>query len=181
MEFLNVCIRNGKMAEAPGMLMMHIGEELAAVCGDYFRTADMPQESVLNRFENMHPDDGQLHRALDRLLAAPSASAGKPLFQAPRHWLSVYKVFQFLGLMDDGYGCMAHMEQRIARLYPHTPPPVPCRRDNLNKKNAEKPFNAPLRIWEQKRGAGGMETYWQIAILFLQFLHEECVTGCVTS
>lgn len=180
-EFLNVCIRSGKTAEAPGILMIRIGEELADVCGEYYHSEPMPQESVLNRYENLSPDDGQLRRALDRLLAVPSASGGKRLFHSPRHWLSVYKVFQFLHLMGDEYGCMAHTEQRIARLYPDTPPPVPCRRDNLTKKNAEKPFNAPLRIWEQKRGASGMETYWQISLHFLQMLHEECVTGCVTS
>lgn len=178
-DFLNVCIRRGKSAEAPGILMTRIGEELAAVCGEYYSTTDMPQESVLNRYETLSPGEGQLRRALDRLMAVPSLSGGggKRLLQAPRHWLSVYKVFQFLRLMNDGYACMARMEQRIAQLYPDTPPVVPCRRDNLTKKNAEKPFNAPLRTWEQKRGEPGMEIYWQLSLHFLQFLHEECVTG----
>jgi hypothetical protein len=51
----------------------------------------------------------------------------------------------------------------------------------MAKKNIDKPFNAPLRTWEQKRSTIGMEEYWQIALLFLQFLHEECVSKCVTS
>ena len=121
-ELLNVCIRNGKTAEAPGILMIRIGEELAAVCAGYYQHAELPTESVLNRYENMRPDDAQLRRALDRLLAVPS---------------------------------------------------VVCRRDDMAKKNIDKPFNAPLRTWEQKRSTIGMEEYWQIALLFLQFLHEE--------
>lgn len=181
MEFLNVCIRNGKMAEAPGILMIRIGEELAAVCGDYYHSEPMPQESVLNRFENLSPNDAQLRRALDRLLAVPSASGEKRLFHSPRHWLCVYKVFQFLGLMDETYGFLSRMERRIASLYQDVKPSVVCRRDDMAKKNVEKPFNAPLRVWEQKRSAIGMEEYWQIALLFLQILYEECVTQCVTS
>ena len=181
MELLNVCIRNGKTAEAPGILMIRIGEELAAVCAGYYQHAELPPESVLNRYENMRPDDAQLRRALDRLLAVPSASGGKRLFHSPRHWLCVYKVFQFLQLMDDAYGCMSRMERRIASLYPDGKPSVVCRRDDMAKKNIDKPFNAPLRTWEQKRSTIGMEEYWQIALLFLQILHEECVTQCVTS
>ena len=69
MELLNVCIRNGKTAEAPGILMIRIGEELAAVCAGYYQHAELPTESVLNQYENMRPDDAQLRRALDRLLA----------------------------------------------------------------------------------------------------------------
>lgn len=65
-ELLNVCIRNGKTAEAPGILMIRIGEELAAVCAGYYQRAELPTESVLNRYENMRPDDAQLRRALDR-------------------------------------------------------------------------------------------------------------------
>ncbi len=179
-DFLNVCIRNGRMAEAPGILMIRLGEELAAVCGEYYHGTDLPEESVLNRFERLAPADGQLRRALDRLLAVPSATGGGRLFHSPRHWLSVYKVFQFLGYMDDAYGCMARMERCIARLYADGVPPVVCRRDDLTKKNMDRPFNAPLRTWEQKRRAPGMENYWQIALHLLQFLHEECVTVCVT-
>ena len=175
MELLNVCIRNGKTAEAPGILMIRIGEELAAVCAGYYQHAELPTESVLNRYENMRPDDAQLRRALDRLLAVPSRTGDKRLFHSPRHWLSVYKVFLFLGYVDDAYGCMARMERCIARLYADGVPPVPCRRDDLAKKNANRPFNAPLRTWEQKRSAPGMESYWQIALQLLQFLHEECV------
>ena len=101
-DFLNVCIRRGKIAEAPGILLIRIGEELAAVCGEYYNTTDMPQESVLNRYERLSPGEGQLRRALDRLMAVPSLSGGggKRLLQAPRHWLSVYKVFQFLHHRD---------------------------------------------------------------------------------
>ena len=73
MELLNVCIRNGKTAEAPGILMIRIGEELAAVCAGYYQHAELPTESVLNQYENMRPDDAQLRRAMDRLLAVPSA------------------------------------------------------------------------------------------------------------
>ena len=116
-ELLNVCIRNGKTAEAPGILMIRIGEELAAVCAGYYQHAELPTESVLNRYENMRPDDAQLRRALDRLLAVPSASGSKRLFHSPRHWLCVYKVFQFLQLMDDTYDCLSRMERRIASLY----------------------------------------------------------------
>lgn len=181
MELLNVCIRNGKTAEAPGILMIRIGEELAAVCAGYYQHAELPTESVLNRYENMRPDDAQLRRALDRLLAVPSASGSKRLFHSPRHWLCVYKVFQFLQLMDDAYGCLSRMERRIASLYQGGKPPVVCRRDDMAKKNIDKPFNAPLRTWEQKRSTIGMEEYWQIALLFLQILQEECVPQCVTS
>lgn len=181
-DFLNVCIRNGKMAEAPGILMIRIGEELAAVCGEYYQRTDLPKESVLNRFEKLSPDDGQLRRALDRLLAVPSPrSVDKRLFHSPRHWLSVYKVFQFLGLMDETYGWQSRMERRIAALYSGGTPPVVCRRDDMAKKNMDRPFNAPLRTWEQKRSASGMEEYWQIALHLLQFLYEECVTRCVVS
>ena len=42
MELLNVCIRNGKTAEAPGILMIRIGEELAAVCAGYYQHAELP-------------------------------------------------------------------------------------------------------------------------------------------
>lgn len=180
-EFLNACIRNGKAAEAPGMLMIRIGEELADVCGECYHSEALPRESVLDRFGNLQPDDGQLRRALDRLLAVPSASGSKRLFHSPRHWLSVYKVFQFLGLMDDAYGCLSRMERRIASLYGDGKPPVVCRRDDMAKKNIDKPFNAPLRTWEQKRSAHGMEEYWQIALRFLQILQDECVPRCVTS
>lgn len=180
-DFLNVCIRHGKTAEAPGMLMARIGEELANVCSEYYHGEAMPEESVLNRFGSLAPTDGQLRRALDRLLAVPSRTDGRRLFHSPRHWLPVYKVLLFLGYMDDGYGCMARMERCIARLYADGVPPVPCRRDDLTKKNMDRPFNAPLRTWEQKRRAPGMESYWQIALRLLQFLHEECVARCVTS
>lgn len=181
-DFLNVCIRNGKMAEAPGILMIRIGEELATVCGEYYHRTDLPKESVLNRFEKLSPGDEQLRRALDRLLAVPSLrSVGKRLFHSPRHWLSVYKVFQFLGLMDETYGWQSRMERRIAALYADAVPPVVCRRDDMAKKNMDRPFNAPLRTWELKRSASGMEEYWQIALHLLQFLYEECVTRCLTS
>ena len=180
-DFLNVCIRNGKMAEAPGILMIRIGEELATVCGEYYQRTDLPKESVLNRFEKLSPSDEQLRRALDRLLAVPSLrSVDKHLFHSPRHWLSVYKVFQFLGLMDETYGWQSRMERRIAALYADGTPPVVCRRDDMAKKNMDRPFNAPLRTWEQKRSASGMEEYWQIALHLLLFLHEECVTCCAT-
>jgi len=174
-DFLNVCSRSGKMAEAPGILMIRLGEELVAVCGEYYHGKAMPEESVLDRFECLAPTDGQLRRAIDRLLAVPSRTGDKRLFHSPRHWLSVYKVFLFLGYVDDAYGCMARMERCIARLYADGVPPVPCRRDDLAKKNANRPFNAPLRTWEQKRSAPGMESYWQIALQLLQFLYEECV------
>ena len=36
-DFLNVCIRSGKAAEAPALLMSCIGEELAGVCHRYYQ------------------------------------------------------------------------------------------------------------------------------------------------
>lgn len=181
-DFLNVCIRSEKAAEAPGLLMSRIGEELAGVCHRYYQSEPIPCESVLARYANLTPTHGQLLRALQRLLAEPAPAGARPaLFHSPRHWLSVYKVLHFLHLIDDGYGCMARMAQRIAQLYGGEPPAVPCRRDDLAKKNIDKPFCLPLTTWEQKHAAPGMSAYWQIALLFLQFLHEECVSKCVSS
>ncbi|MBR5204774.1 MAG: hypothetical protein IKW32_06125 [Bacteroidaceae bacterium] len=181
-DFLNVCIRSGKAAEAPGLLMSCIGEELAGVCHRYYQSEQRPAESVLARYANLSPTDGQLRRALQRLLAEPAPEGTRPtLFHSPRHWLSVYKALHFLHMIDDEYGCMARMAQRIAKLYGDGSPAVPCRRDDLAKKNIDKPFCLPLTAWEQKHASPGLSAYWQIALLFLQFLHEECVSKCVCS
>ena len=62
--------------------------------------------------------------------------------------------------MDETYGWQSRMERRIAALYADAVPPVVCRRDDMAKKNMDRPFNAPLRTWEQKRSTIGMEEYW---------------------
>lgn len=176
---LNYLIRHGKMVEAPGIIMADICEEFACVCNEFYLKSIIPHESVLGIYENLTPNDAQLRRALDKLMNLESSEGTRVrLFFTPRQWLCVYKVFQFLHLLREGHGSMAQMERMIASIYQGDAPRVPCRQDDISKKNTCKPFNAPLRVWEQKREEKGMEFYWRISLYLLQFIKEECVSKC---
>ena len=178
-DWLDFLVRHGNMSEAPGIAMTDICEEFTKICREYYFNGNHPRKSALMLYEGMSPDDAQLRRALDKLMTLESSIGERCfLFFTPRQWLCVYKVFQFLHLIGDGHGSMAQMERMIARIYQGEIPRVPCRQDDLQKKNTIKPFNAPLRMWEQKCDAKGMEFYWQISLYLLQFIKEECGNNC---
>lgn len=179
-DWMNYLVRHHDMAEAPGMTMAVISEEFAKLCREFYGKGDIPRESVLTIYENLSPNDVQLRRALDKLLnlTYPNSERQGYLFFTPRQWLCVYKVFQFLQLIGDGHGSMAQMERMVTRIYGQDIPRVPCRQDDISKKNNTKPFNAPLRVWEQKRGNTNLDSYWQTAIHLLQFIKEECGNKC---
>lgn len=180
LDWMNYLVRHHNMAEAPGMTMAIISEEFAKLCREYFGKESMSRESALILYENLSPNDEQLRRALDKLLNLMYSNSEKQgyLFFTPRQWLCVYKVFQFLRLIGDGHGSMAQMERMVARIYQGDTPRIPCRQDDISKKNTCKPFNASLQIWEQKRRESNMESYWQIALYLLQFIKEECGNKC---
>lgn len=178
-DWLNYLIRHGRMVEAPGIIMANISEEFACLCNEFYFKGNIPRESALGIYENLAPNDAQLRKALDKLMNLEASGGTRVrLFFTPRQWLCVYKVFQFLHLLGDGHGSMAQMERMIARIYQGDVPRVPCRQDDISKKNTCKPFNTPLRVWEQKREEKGMEFYWQISLYLLQFIKEECVSKC---
>ena len=180
LEWMNFLVRQGDVAEAPGITMVQISEEFTKLCRAFYYKGDIPRESALSIYENLSPDEKQLRRALDRLLDLKMKNVNGPTywFITPRQWLCVYKVFQFLHLIGDGHGCMAQMERMIAHIYQGDVPRVPCRQDDISKKNSVKPFNTPLRAWEQKERNTNMEFYWQTAIRLLQFIKEECGNKC---
>jgi len=179
LDYMNWLVHNGHMSVAPGMVMADIGEEFARICRDFYLDGSVPCESTLTIYQNFTPDDAQLHRALDRLMNLTYTESAKCYrFHTPRQWLAVYKVFQFLHLIGNGHGSIAKMERMIARIYQGDTPRIPCRQDDISKKNTCKPFNASLQVWEQKRRESNMESYWQIALYLLQFIKEECGNKC---
>ena len=179
LDYMNWLVHNGHMSVAPGMVMADIGEEFARICRDFYLDGSVPYESTLTIYQNFTPDDAQLHRALDRLMNLTYTESAKSYrFHTPRQWLAVYKVFQFLHLIGNGHGSIAKMERMIARIYQRDTPRIPCRQDDISKKNTCKPFNASLQVWEQKRRESNMESYWQIALYLLQFIKEECGNKC---
>lgn len=179
LDYMNWLVHNGHMSVAPGMVMADIGEEFARICRDFYLDGSVPYESTLTIYQNFTPDDAQLRRALDRLMNLTYTESAKSYrFHTPRQWLAVYKVFQFLHLIGNGHGSIAKMERMIARIYQRDTPRIPCRQDDISKKNTCKPFNASLQVWEQKRRESNMESYWQIALYLLQFIKEECGNKC---
>ena len=165
----------GDTAVASGMVMAEICEEFTKISREFYMGGNLPRKSILPVYEGLCPTNKQLRRALDKLMAL-EASGGKRtlLFFTPRQWLSVYKVFQFLHYVGDGYGSIAQMERVVARIYLGDSPRVPCRQDDIQKKNTCKPFNAPLAVWEERKDETGMEPYWRICFHLLQFIKEEC-------
>jgi hypothetical protein len=179
LDYMNWLVHHGHMSVAPGMVMADIGEEFARICRDFYLDGSVPYESTLTIYQNFTPDDAQLRRALDRLMNLTYTESAKSYrFHTPRQWLAVYKVFQFLHLIGNGHGSIAKMERMIARIYQRDTPRIPCRQDDISKKNTCKPFNASLQVWEQKRRESNMESYWQIALYLLQFIKEECGNKC---
>lgn len=179
LDYMNWLVHNCHMSVAPGMVMADIGEEFARICRDFYLDGSVPYESTLTIYQNFTPDDAQLRRALDRLMNLTYTESAKCYrFHTPRQWLAVYKVFQFLHLIGNGHGSIAKMERMIARIYQGDTPRIPCRQDDISKKNTCKPFNASLQVWEQKRRESNMESYWQIALYLLQFIKEECGNKC---
>ena len=179
LDYMNWLVHNGHMSVAPGMVMADIGEEFARICRDFYLDGSVLYESTLTIYQNFTPDDAQLRRALDRLMNLTYTESAKCYrFHTPRQWLAVYKVFQFLHLIGNGHGSIAKMERMIARIYQRDTPRIPCRQDDISKKNTCKPFNASLQVWEQKRRESNMESYWQIALYLLQFIKEECGNKC---
>ena len=179
LDYMNWLVHNGHMSVAPGMVMADIGEEFARICRDFYLDGSVPCESALTIHQNFTPDDAQLRRALDKLMNLTYTESAKCYrFHTPRQWLAVYKVFQFLHLIGNGHGSIAKMERMIARIYQGDTPRIPCRQDDISKKNTCKPFNASLQVWEQKRKESNMESYWQIALYLLQFIKEECGNKC---
>ena len=179
LDYMNWLVHNGHMSVAPGMVMADIGEEFARICRDFYLDGSVPYESTLTIYQNFTPDDAQLRRALDRLMNLTYTESAKSYrFHTPRQWLAVYKVFQFLHLIGNGHGSIAKMERMIARIYQRDTPRIPCRQDDISKKNTCKPFNASLQVWEQKRRESNMESYWQISLYLLQFIKEECGNKC---
>lgn len=181
-SILDEIIRQNRLMEAPGILMTLVGKELQQLCAAYAQPVQSASQSVLTRYAHLRPVDEQIHRALVHLLEVP-ADKGTRLYRffSPRQWLCVFKVLQFVGVLKADYGCMAHMEVFIGHLFDgHQPPRVRCVQDSLTKKNIERPFSGTLQEWEQSRESHDMRDYWPLALLFLQFLADECVTDCVS-
>lgn len=166
----------GRLGELPGMLMSLMGKELQDITTRYYATPKAKAVSMLARYAHLRPTDDQLRRAIDRLLMLPSDGSGRRehLFHNSRQWLAVFKVMQFLGIMNGQYGCMATMEHFVRQLYAGSSPRVGCRQDALTKKNAESPFNRSLSDWEVHQHSTDMQHYWPLCCHLLQFLSEEC-------
>lgn len=182
-SILDEIIRQNRLMEAPGILMSMVGKELQRLCADYANPLASANQSVLTRYAHLRPNDEQIRHALDRLLLLPADKDSRKFrFFSPRQWLAVFKVLTFLGTLKEGYGCMAHMELFISHLYEgHESPRVRCVQDSLTKKNTSRPFSLDLRGWELNRETPDMRDYWPLALAFLQFLGDECVTECVSS
>ena len=181
-SFLDEVIRQNRLMEAPGILMTLMGEELQLLCAAYAQPMHSAGQSVLIRYAHLSPNNEQIRCALIRLLSVPADKGTRPYrFFSPRQWLCVFKVLSFLGILQDDYGCMAHMEAFIRHLFEGQPDPrVRCVQDSLTKKNIDRPFSGNLQQWEQNRESRDMHDYWPLALLFLQFLAEECVTDSVS-
>lgn len=182
-SILDEIILQNRLMEAPGILMSIVGRELQQLCAAYAQPLMCANQSLLTRYAHLHPDGEQIRHALDRLLSLPAEKGTRKYrFFSPRQWLCVFKVLNFLGNLQDGYGCMAHMEVYIAHLYEGVEAPrVACRQDDLTKKNIARPFSCDLKGWEQNRESFDMRDYWSLALTFLQFLGDECGTECVSS
>lgn len=182
-SILDSIVRQNRLMEAPGILMSIVGQELQQLCAAYAQPLSNAGQSPLARYAHLHPNGEQIRHALDRLLLLPAQKGTRHYrFFSPRQWLCVFKVLNFLGILHDGYGCMAHMQVYVAHLYEGLEAPrVPCRQDDLTKKNISRPFSFDLKGWEQNRESHDMCDYWSLALSFLQFLADECVTECVTS
>lgn len=181
-SILDEIARQNRQMEAPGILMSIIGQELQQLCADYAQPLACTSQSLLARYAHLHPNSEQIRHALDRLLMLPAEKGTRKYrFFSPRQWLCVFKVLNFLGILHDGHGCMSHMEVYIAHLYEgQEPPRVPCRQDDLTKKNIMPPFSLDLKGWEQNRESFDMRDYWPIALSLLQFLGDECGNECVS-
>lgn len=181
-SILDNIVRQNRLMEAPGIIMSIVGKELQQICAAYAQPVQSANQSVLTRYAHLRPDDEQIYRALVRLLEVPAdKGTRKYRFFSPRQWLCVFKVLQFVGVLKDAYGCMAHMEVFIGHLFEgHQSPRVRCVQDSLTKKNIDRPFSGTLQQWEQNRESHDMRDYWPLALLFLQFLADECVSDCVT-
>lgn len=182
-SILDEIIRQNRLMEAPAILMTMVGKDLQRICADYANPLVSANQSVLTRYAHLRPNDEQIRRALIRLLDVPATKGTrKHAFFSPRQWLCVFKVLAFLGTLKEGYGCMAHMELFINHLFEdHDAPRVRCVQDSLTKKNITRPFSLDLNGWEQNRETPDMRDYWPLALAFLQFLADECVTECVPS
>lgn len=181
--FLDEIMRQNRLIEAPGILMSIVGQELQQLCAVYAQPLMSNNQSLLSRYTHLHPTDEQIRHAIDRLLLLPAEKGSRThRFFSPRQWLCVFKVLAFLGVLQTGYGCMAHMEVYVCHLYEGMEAPrVPCRQDDLTKKNISRPFSLDLKGWEQNRESFDMRDYWQMALTFLQFLGNECGTECGSS
>lgn len=182
-SILDEIILQNRLMEAPGILMSIVGRELQQLCAAYAQPLMGANQSLLARYAHLHPNDEQIRHAFDRLLQLPAEKGTRKYrFFSPRQWLCVFKVLNFLGILQDGYGCMAHMEVYVAHLYEgQKAPRVPCRQDDLTKKNIDRPFSLDLKGWEQNRESHDMRDYWPLALSLLQFLADECGTECVIS
>jgi len=172
---LNDLALQNRTLEAPGLLMYLLGQELHQITTSYYTRKAADAVSILPHFAHLRPSDEQIRCALIRLLALPATQGTRKfLFSNARHWLAVFKVLHFLNLFNDDYGCMAHMEVFIRRIFADAAPRIACNQDALTKKNMVKPFKLSLTEWEKQKESKDMRDYWSLALHFLQFLEEEC-------
>lgn len=175
-DLMKNCISKNHQYDAPGIIMMHIGEELQQILAENAKSVSTSEWSDLTEYAHLKPSDDQIRRALDLLMQEKAKRGKRPmLFFCPRQWLAVFKVLVFLGLKQEGHGSMAAMENYIHLLYiGHEAPRVVCNLDALSKKNLVSPFNRSLTEWEDNRAKPELRDYWPVALTLLQHLRNVC-------
>lgn len=173
----------GMTLDAASLMMCTIGQELHDITTSYYASKSAEPVSILPKYAHLCPSDKQVHRALVRLLDDPS-NKGKGtrsyLFYTNSQWLAVFKVLNFLHILDNEYGCMSHMEQYIGRIFNGQPTRIKCTQGSLNKKN-DSLFKKPLAEWEKHKDTTVMRNFWPVCLKFLQLLEAESITRGTTA
>ena len=130
------------------------------------------QTPALKRYASLRPNDKQIKRAMQRVLQETDDN-GRYLLATPRHWLSLMRVLQFLGICPDGYGHCQHFTDYVNRLFADGKPRVACCANYIVKGETTSPFNKPLTAWEHQLKSSKERRYWELATLFLSCLERE--------
>ena len=132
----------------------------------------LQRNTALTGYAALHPDEQQIRRAMLRTLREKD-SAGNYLMTTSRHWLSLMRVLQFLGICHAEYGHCQYFEDLIYRLLKVEETRIACRADNLRKAEETAPLSKPLAHWNKLAVTPKQRRYWEISLCFLSHLQGE--------
>ena len=161
-------------------LVQILVKELKESLRELQQEADEQKAPTLQKYATLRPDERQIKRAMQRVLHETDSN-GRYLIATPRHWLSLMRVLQFLGICPDGYGHCQHFTDYVNRLFADGKPRVACCANYIVKGEATSPFNKPLSAWEHQLKSSKERRYWELAALFLSCLEKgKSITESIT-